>query len=102
MKLVLDENVDNRIHGVLEDMGFRVETTYDLGLTGTPDEEILEELDDGDVVLSHDDDFLAIVEEKDSHPVIAFLPQRIRFREMKKRVKELDADTENRGEVIYL
>ncbi|MFB6116237.1 MAG: hypothetical protein ABEK10_01880 [Candidatus Nanosalina sp.] len=71
-------------------------------MTGTPDEEILDELDGEDNVLTHDDDFLSIVEERDSHPVIAFLPQRIRFREMKKRVKELDADTEDRGEVIYL
>jgi len=41
LKILLDENIDNRIEPVLENLGLEVSTTYKEGLTSQKDSEIL-------------------------------------------------------------
>ena len=90
MKILLDENVDNRIESILENLDFEVSTTYKESLTSQNDSEILKYCRENDfAVLTHDDDFLKIKNSRQKEAGVIFLPQRIRFREMKNRVKQL-------------
>jgi len=101
LKILLDENVDNRIKDFLESKGFDVETTYEKDLDESNDKELLETaLENREVILTHDDDFLGLVDRKKLHPTILFLPQRIRFREMKRRLETLE-DFNAKNQVIY-
>lgn len=101
MNILLDENVDNRIKDFLNSKNFDVKTTYKHGLDESTDRELLEfALENEKVILTHDDDFLTLIEDRDKHPTIIFLPQRIRFREMKRRLDSLE-DTEIRNQIIY-
>ena len=94
MKILLDQNVDRRIKSFLESQGFDVDTTYDQGLSSESDENILKYcLEEEYAILTHDDDFLTIKDEKDVSPSIVLLPQRIRFREMKRRLKDLEIES---------
>jgi predicted nuclease of predicted toxin-antitoxin system len=103
MRILLDENVDKRIKDVLSQKGIRVSTTYEAGMSSKTDREILEFASKNEMaVLTHDDDFLKVAEESESHATIIFLPQRIRFREMKNRLKEIDSQIETMNQIIYI
>jgi predicted nuclease of predicted toxin-antitoxin system len=103
MKILLDENIDNRLKQVLESWDFKVRTTFDEDLSGETDLEILEHaLKNEFLILTHDDDFLSLIQEQDEHPTIAYIPQRTRFREMKNRSSELDEKIPVKGEIIFL
>lgn len=103
MNILLDENVDNRLKHVLESRGFSVSTTFEEDLTGDTDPEIVEyALQNESLILTHDDDFLSIIQERDEHPTIVYIPQRIRFREMKDRSSELNETLSVKDEVLFL
>jgi predicted nuclease of predicted toxin-antitoxin system len=93
VKLLLDENVDNRLKPVLENLGFEISTTYGEGLTSVSDEKILDyALENGFVVVTHDDDLLGISDGREEFPSIVYLRQRTRFRQMKQKFSELEID----------
>ena len=103
MRILLDENVDNRLKQVLESRGFEVETTFNEDLTGKTDDEILDHASENDfLILTHDDDFLSLIQKMDKHPTILYIPQRIRFRELKNRTSELDKNISVKDEVMFL
>lgn len=102
MKILLDENTDFRVKDILEPK-FNVETTRDENLSSESDREILEFAEENSfVILTHDDDFLSLINNRESFSTIVFLPQRIRFREMKKRLKKLPETIPEKNEIIYL
>ena len=102
MRILLDENVDNRLKEFLEEnLEFEVRTTFDNSLTGTKDKHIMEYcLENETVVMTHDDDFLSLAS-SNSHPSIIYLPQRIKFREMKNRARTLQEIKLEEKEEIY-
>lgn len=101
MKILLDQNVDVRVKKFLESNGFEVDTTFEKGLSTASDREVLDYcLENNHVVLTHDDDLLSIKEEMDEFPTVIFLPQRIRLREMKRRLEDLGELSETGGEVF--
>jgi predicted nuclease of predicted toxin-antitoxin system len=101
MNILLDQNVDVRIKEFLESKGFKVDTTYEEGLSTESDRRILEyALENGYVILTHDDDFLSIKDGMEEHPTIIYLSQRIRLREMKRRLESLDQLPETGREVF--
>ncbi|MFT4868276.1 MAG: putative nuclease of putative toxin-antitoxin system [Candidatus Nanohaloarchaea archaeon] len=105
MIILLDENVDNRIKKFLENKtGFRVLTTFEEGLNSSPDREILRKsLENNYLILTHDDDFLSITSELEKHASIIYLPQRIKFREMKTRIEKLaENELEEKNEIYFV
>lgn len=101
MKILLDENVDHRIGKYLESEGHEVKLTHEEDLSSVDDSEIMDYcLENRFIVLTHDDDFLTIKEERESSPTIIFLPQRIRLREMKRRLGDLRKVSKT-GEEIF-
>ena len=103
MKILLDENVDNRIRKVLESEGFTVSTVFEEDLVGRKDLEIAdycvrEELP----IITHDDDFLSLKKEEKRKLCVVYLPQVINFKEMKERVKELSAGKLENSKTVYL
>ena len=99
---MLDENVDNRVRPFLENRGFTVTTTESEGLTSEPDKEIIAYCEEkGLAVLTHDDDLVSIKENEEREVKVLLIPQRIRFREMKNRLEELDLD-DSRNKTIFL
>ena len=103
MNILLDENVDNRLKDVLESRGFQVSTTFEENLSGETDLQIVEyALDRNFLILTHDDDFLSIIQEVEEHPTIIYIPQRIRFREMKSRTSEISQKMPEKGETVFL
>ena len=103
MKILLDENVDNRLKQVLESNGFEVTTTFEEDLTGKTDVEIVEHsFEHQFVILTHDDDFLSLVQDGTDSPTVVYMPQRIRFREMKQRVLDLDKDLSLQNSIEFL
>jgi len=101
MKILLDENVDHRIKKFLEDHGFDVYTTPKEDLNSRSDREIIDyALENSLTILTHDDDFLSITDGKEEHPTLIFLPQRIRFREMKNRLEDIEL-RESKNQIIY-
>lgn len=102
MKILLDQNVDARLKEFLESKNYEVNTTYEEDLSAESDKAILEySLENDYIILTHDDDFLSLIEEMDESPTIIFLPQRIRFREMKTRIKQLDQEIPAMNQEIY-
>jgi predicted nuclease of predicted toxin-antitoxin system len=105
MIILLDENVDNRIKNFLEDeIDIKVLTTFEEGLTSSPDQEILRKsLKNNHVILTHDDDFLSLTSEQEKHASIIYLPQRIKFREMKTRLEKLsEHNLEEKNEIYFI
>lgn len=101
MKILLDENVDQRLKSFLENIDFQIKTVEDMDLTSSSDTEIMETCQKNKTaILTHDDDFLSLADEKKEHPTVIFLPQRIRLREIKKRTSELENFPIN-NQVIY-
>lgn len=89
--ILLDENVDNRVKPFLENQGFTVTTTESEGLTSEPDKEIIAYCEEKNfAVLTHDDDLVSIKEKENREVMVILIPQRIRFREMKNRLGELN------------
>ena len=105
MKILLDENVDNRLKDyIISIKGFSVKTTYELDLSGRPDREILSEADQEDfLILTHDDDFLSLSSEMADHASILYIPQNTHLREMKERIHNLNsAELKAENEIYFL
>jgi len=93
--------VDRRIQDFLESQNFDVDTTYELDLSTETDLNIVDYcLRNNYVILSHDDDFLSIVDGMDVYPTVIKLPQRIRFREMKRRLEDLEIPDKTNKEIF--
>lgn len=102
MKILLDENIDNRIKDFLESENFEVRTTHEEELDSTPDKDIIDyALENGFAIITHDSDFLEIADETENHPTVIHLPQRTRFREMKKRLSDLPERIETENQIIH-
>lgn len=103
MKILLDENVDNRVKSVLRSEGFKVHTVAEEGLVGSKDREIAEYCGkESFAVFTHDDDFLSIIQTGDFEFKVVYLPQRINFKQMKKRIKKLEQDKLRDSSIVYL
>lgn len=105
MKILLDENVDNRLKDFIQnELDFEVSTTFDEDLTGSKDESIADYCLENDlVILTHDDDFLSLTSDSSLHASIIYMPQRLNFREMKKRLKKISKSIiENQNEIYFL
>jgi predicted nuclease of predicted toxin-antitoxin system len=103
MKILLDENVDNRLKDyILSTENFSVKTTYDLGMSGKTDPEIMS-IAGKEVlaILTHEDDFLSLSSELDEHPSMLYLPQNVHFREMKERFEYLSSNALTAENEIY-
>lgn len=102
MKILLDENVDQRLKSFLEGRDFQLKTVEEMDLISSADTEIIEAcLKNEAAILTHDDDFLSLADEMEEHPTVIFLPQRIRLREIKKRTSELE-NFQIKNQIIYL
>lgn len=101
--ILLDENVDRRISVFLESKGFNVTNTDKEGLSSVKDREIISySLKNSLIILTHDDDFLSLIKQQKDSPKVIYLPQRIRFREMKRRLEDLHQKiSQSKSEEIY-
>ena len=103
MKVLLDENVDNRIESVLESEGFQVSTVSEANLVGIKDNKIAEYCADNSLaVFTHDDDFLSLIQKAEFEFKVIYMPQRINFKTMKDRVKKLQKDKLRNSSIVYL
>lgn len=105
MIILLDENVDSRIKDFLENKpDISVLTTFEEDLTSSPNREILEKsLENNHIILTHDDDFLSLTSDTQNHASIIYLPQRIKFREIKIRLEKLSENNlEEKNEIYFV
>jgi len=102
----LDEHIPLAVAEGLRHRGVEVTTLNEAEMLGAPDKEHLAFAEREDyVIVSHDDDFLRLVDEGDSHSGLVYVPREQTIGEMirgLRRLAEVFAEEKESGRVEFL